>query len=239
MRNFRSFLLTVVFALSLLGYIFSQAQAATTQLISTQVKVSICGNYVIEGGEDCEGLDLNGQNCYSLGFGGGQLSCDIACSFDTYECLAPIITPTPTSTPSPSLVTPTVSPAQDQNHQQNDPDESNVVENSLPVFIGNQVVANLISQAGSTTVLPPPLQKFDIRGDGRLRLEDLSSVVTLWVQDWKAYLVSELALAKESTIESSTSVSTTATPQGCDLNQDERCNLIDFSILLHYIEGEQ
>src|SRR3989344_9094276 len=35
----------------------------------------ICGNGQIEGGEDCEGNDLNEMDCQSLGYAGGTLSC--------------------------------------------------------------------------------------------------------------------------------------------------------------------
>lgn len=237
MTNFRLSVLTAISAFPLLSFVLSRAQAASTQLISTQVKVSICGNYVIEGGEDCEGLDLGGQNCYSLGFGGGQLSCDIACSFDTYECLAPIITPTPS-------VVPTASPTQVQEDQvTTGSDVLATTTDYPPVLFGNQLVVTLLEQAASVRVLPAPLQKFDIRGEGRLRLEDLSNVVTLWVQDWRAYLMRELsAPGKTSVAEAPATEAPLPIPtaaQGCDLNQDDRCNLIDFSILLHYIEEEQ
>lgn len=64
--------------------------------IEVIVGVGICGNTVIEGSEDCEGDDLGGQTCASLGYESGPLACDIACSFDTSLCL-PL--------PSPAVVT--------------------------------------------------------------------------------------------------------------------------------------
>jgi hypothetical protein len=50
----------------------------------------VCGNGVIEGGEQCDFNNLNGQTCQSQGFvGGGQLSCTPGtCTFDTSGCLA-------------------------------------------------------------------------------------------------------------------------------------------------------
>src|SRR5437016_10897922 len=37
-------------------------------------------------GEDCDGTDLGGATCVSLGFGGGTLSCGADCAFDTSQC---------------------------------------------------------------------------------------------------------------------------------------------------------
>jgi hypothetical protein len=47
-----------------------------------------CGNNVAEGTEDCDGFDLRGESCTSLGFEGGNLICDGGCSFDTIECFS-------------------------------------------------------------------------------------------------------------------------------------------------------
>ena len=44
-----------------------------------------CGNGAIEAGEDCEGTDLNGASCVSVGFAGGALGCH-ECTFDTSGC---------------------------------------------------------------------------------------------------------------------------------------------------------
>jgi len=47
-----------------------------------------CGNGVIDSGEQCDNPDLNGQDCESQGFWGGDLGCNPAtCLFDTSECL--------------------------------------------------------------------------------------------------------------------------------------------------------
>jgi hypothetical protein len=49
-----------------------------------------CGNGTIETGEDCDGSNLNGSTCQSLGFLGGTLSCSGACTYDTSACQAAI-----------------------------------------------------------------------------------------------------------------------------------------------------
>ena len=46
-----------------------------------------CGNNVIDSGEQCDGLNLNGKSCISLGFNKGTLSCSNDCSgFNTNLC---------------------------------------------------------------------------------------------------------------------------------------------------------
>ncbi len=46
-----------------------------------------CGDGVISAGEQCDGADLQGFDCSSLGLNGGTLSCDpVTCTFDTSMC---------------------------------------------------------------------------------------------------------------------------------------------------------
>lgn len=47
-----------------------------------------CGDGLIELGESCDGADLDGQTCVSLGFDVGTLACASDCSFDTSGCQA-------------------------------------------------------------------------------------------------------------------------------------------------------
>ena len=46
-----------------------------------------CGNSVIEGAESCDGVDLGGETCASLGFSSGSLACTAGCGFDVSGCL--------------------------------------------------------------------------------------------------------------------------------------------------------
>lgn len=49
--------------------------------------VGNCGNGVIDAGEQCDGADLQGFDCNSLGLNGGTLACDpMMCTFDTSMC---------------------------------------------------------------------------------------------------------------------------------------------------------
>lgn len=46
----------------------------------------VCGNAVADPGEGCDGADLNGQSCSTLGFTGGVLGCTAGCQIDTSGC---------------------------------------------------------------------------------------------------------------------------------------------------------
>ncbi|HLK10509.1 MAG TPA: DUF1566 domain-containing protein [Candidatus Binatia bacterium] len=49
--------------------------------------VPACGNGVKDGPEECDGTDLGGATCASLGFtGGGTLACTPGCGFDVSGC---------------------------------------------------------------------------------------------------------------------------------------------------------
>jgi hypothetical protein len=57
-----------------------------TDAPSTGGGVSFCGDDVAEGSEACDGTDLIGEDCVSLGFDGGRLACGARCAFDTSAC---------------------------------------------------------------------------------------------------------------------------------------------------------
>lgn len=46
----------------------------------------VCGNGVVEAAELCDGPNLDGESCESLGFFGGELSCDEWCELDVSAC---------------------------------------------------------------------------------------------------------------------------------------------------------
>ena len=45
-----------------------------------------CGNDSISGSEECDGTDLGGQSCATMGYDGGMLGCNPDCTFDTNGC---------------------------------------------------------------------------------------------------------------------------------------------------------
>ena len=70
-----------------------------------------CGDGVVHAGvEQCDGLDMDGADCSTLGLSGSGLRCNLACQYDTSPC-GPAFTPTATPTTTPSATeTPTVTP---------------------------------------------------------------------------------------------------------------------------------
>lgn len=48
-----------------------------------------CGNGAVEPGEQCDGQDLDGASCTSLGLGAGELSCGSGCAYDISGCSTP------------------------------------------------------------------------------------------------------------------------------------------------------
>lgn len=49
---------------------------------------SICGNGILDSGEQCDGADLGGQTCQSRGYSGGTLACGIGCVFNVSNCVS-------------------------------------------------------------------------------------------------------------------------------------------------------
>lgn len=47
--------------------------------------VATCGNGMVDFGEDCDGFDLNGESCATMG-SAGVLACDLSCRFDASAC---------------------------------------------------------------------------------------------------------------------------------------------------------
>ncbi|MFH0943000.1 MAG: hypothetical protein V1810_02380 [Candidatus Beckwithbacteria bacterium] len=202
----------VIFFLSLtaLGLILAKAAlvwAGTADFLEATVKISICGNGIVEGGEDCEGLDLNGEDCVSLGYGPGTLSCDISCSFDTYDC-TPAPSPSPSPSPSPaSSATPAAS----------------TTTSASPTPTALASPSPVVK-----TLLPSVLIPFDPNGDDRITLSELFTVTKNWVEEWKQAIIEEMSPENIAIAGNQR--------RRCDLNRDSRCNLLDFSILMSYVE---
>lgn len=65
---------------------FGASVYASTQRASTGA--SLCGNGVIDIGEECDGANLASQTCISRGFESGPLSCDPSCTINTTQCVS-------------------------------------------------------------------------------------------------------------------------------------------------------
>jgi hypothetical protein len=63
----------------------STASTSTTTA-TTSTTLSRCGNGRLDPGEQCDGSNLFGRDCATLGFTGGTLACRPDCLFDTSHC---------------------------------------------------------------------------------------------------------------------------------------------------------
>lgn len=201
-------------------FFYSKLVFGQTASINATVKLSICGNDLVESGEDCEGSNLGGKTCVSLGYGGGTPSCDIACSLDVSDCTAPAPTPTsiPTSTASSSSSSSSSSSTSTSTSPTSTPTPRPTV---APLTLWPQAI---FPKTDLQTVLPDNLKFFDFDKNGRLDESELFEGVKSWVEWWKIYLGRE--------------DKNTFFAEGenqCDINGDRVCTLGDFSILLYYV----
>jgi len=84
----RYFILTkYLFPLFLVGIFFVVSRSlAQTSVVEAIVDVSICGNFILEGGEECDNYDFDGQSCTSLGYDAGDIDCNPDCTIDDSAC---------------------------------------------------------------------------------------------------------------------------------------------------------
>ena len=54
--------------------------------IDATIRVTICGNLIIESGEECDQTNLAGRTCAELGYEGGVLSCYADCTLNRSGC---------------------------------------------------------------------------------------------------------------------------------------------------------
>ena len=205
----------------LLGTLFTlflptRVKAANTindSSISASVKLSVCGNDLVEGAENCDNLNLNNKTCVSLGYASGTLTCTVACEFNTSNCISSASTPTPTSTSS------STSASTSQSTQ------------STATSTVVQTITNLVTQIIETskTSLPTALAIFDVNGSGKIETDELRPAIENWVDNWKKTLLEEIATTQGREAES-------GLYQKCDVNNDNICDLRDLSILLFYVE---
>lgn len=147
-----------------------KAFAATTSPVNATVKIGICGNGIVEGGEDCDGLELQGRTCASFGYSGGTIACDIACEIDVSECTGVTPTPLPGSEPT---ITPTSS-------------TSNTIS-STPSLLSPTPLVRQVTVT-QTPALPPTLQQFFQLNGFKLEqvtISDIPVVVKGWVEAWR------------------------------------------------------
>jgi len=73
----------------MLDFVTYHSDGVAQALAGDGFPVMHCGNGVAEVGESCDGIDLNGETCASLGYdAGAQLVCTSECKFDLSGCEA-------------------------------------------------------------------------------------------------------------------------------------------------------
>ncbi|GBD34352.1 hypothetical protein HRbin35_00064 [bacterium HR35] len=83
LKNFFNVVLIIFFSFLLL-YAFNYLKSAGVTIKA--FVPGVCGNNLKEPGEECDGPDLGGQSCVSLGYSGGTLSCNSNCTFNASQC---------------------------------------------------------------------------------------------------------------------------------------------------------
>ena len=81
----------IIFFLFVVGAVMLRyfwTRASENAVIEATIKITVCGNNVKESGEECDGSDLGGASCQSLGYAGGSLACRPDCVFDTSNCVS-------------------------------------------------------------------------------------------------------------------------------------------------------
>ena len=85
-KNFSTIFIVALIILGGLIFVYNiQVQAQATDITAT-IQISVCGNAVVEGNEQCDGSNLGGQTCVGRGYDGGTLGCNADCTFDTSSC---------------------------------------------------------------------------------------------------------------------------------------------------------
>jgi hypothetical protein len=199
--------------------IYAQGKHSGSEDVEAVVDLSVCGDNVAEGNEDCDKSDLNNKTCGSLGYQSGDLSCDISCEFDIASCSGTLSTTTPTSTPT-STIPSQVSSSGSSGSQTSEP---------IPSQQETSLITGLLRQIDSKLSLVQ--SRFDEDLSGKLEIHELYDIVKTWVDDWKIQIQVSTAYSKGELSEN-----TDAKPEKCDLDDNGICNVIDLSILLYYIE---
>jgi len=219
MKNKKNvFLLTSLFSFLLLAQIFTASvlgQGTTTETIDATVRISVCGDGVAEAPEDCDGSDLDGGTCITLGYTGGTLSCDIACDFNTLSC---------TNIP--------VSPDQDEDDNADDDDssdESSETSTTSEDTIVTSPITHIPPNIPSAPLIPLALNFFDSDKNGKIETAEVFAAVESWVEIWKETLIEEIPKPEGKSFEKEE-------VKRCDINNDTKCNIVDLSILLFYVQ---
>lgn len=149
---------TVIVSCAISFFFFEKTNLyGQNSLIQGSVKISICGDEIVEGFEDCEPQTFNQMMCSDLGYEGGEVYCDVSCSYDLYEC----IIPEPPTPPPPT--------------------EDEIIENEIERIINRQEPIIIVSPS------LPFLKLFDSDKNGIIDKYEFIESVKLWGSYWREY----------------------------------------------------
>jgi hypothetical protein len=204
--------LVVLLSISTSFHVF----ADNSEIIDTTIKISVCGNSIAEGGEECDTSDLRGLSCWDLYHESGNLECSPSCNYDESLCIGTRPTPTPSTTPS-HTPSPTKQPDTDKDDNNNKDSNSSEKSDSLTETLQKKVqetVDKIVADFKKDYVKKKELS-FDADGNGFVETNEVFAVIKSWVSAWRG--------GDENKTE-------------CDINSDGTCSLTDFSILLYYVD---
>jgi len=254
-------LITIVICITILAIFPIALGAQVASVVDVRIKISVCGNGIKEGGEECDQSDLDNENCSTQGYSSGTLACDYSCFFDYDDCV--MVSPTPTPTPSPtptSTPTPTPTPSPTSTPAStttatSTPSPTSISTTSPTVLptvsltprttttpratstalprasvspsFNSQLFESEIDQGktGQVAELPWQLTLFDLDNSGKIENHELFPAAKNWLEEKKKVdspNFASIGKEKENLV--------------CDLNKDNICNIIDFSLLLFFVE---
>lgn len=79
------FIILSAVSLGLFSFV-NDTRADTSSAVIMTVKISVCGNNALEGGEQCDGNNFGNKSCAYLGYDSGAISCGASCEFDASDC---------------------------------------------------------------------------------------------------------------------------------------------------------
>lgn len=181
-------------------YTFAQTYS---DIVEVSLRLSVCGDKVVEGQEDCERGEKIERTCEDFGYEKGVLHCDNSCSFDFHSC-HPF--PEPPEEEIPNIDEEEEDPGKAKKEKEEKQQEKTKVEE---VF----------------RYIPLLLRTFDFNRDSVINFTEFTEILVNWVENWRVFRQTEEE--KKGEVKGS-----------CDVNFDGECNVIDFSIILYYVDND-
>lgn len=145
------------------------AQEASSSLDAT-VKVSVCGDFIAEGPEECDNEDIKNATCRSLGYDTGELSCNPDCTLDRSLCTGTAPVPPP--------------PSDDTNDDEDSDSSGSSRRSRNRVTQAVVTITEAVVEEVSQIVMK--LGRFDLNNNGILDFEEIHAAMRIWVIAWRS-----------------------------------------------------